>query len=104
MRALDGLGLDPVTMLHIHLTLAAHVRGIAVNLEPEAEAEQQSGVDDEEWMAAHLAAMLATPQAAERFPLLAAVPERSLDLDSLFEFGMQRMLDGIDVLIAEARR
>ncbi|WP_055493028.1 TetR/AcrR family transcriptional regulator C-terminal domain-containing protein [Streptomyces sp. TP-A0356] len=103
MRALDGLGLDPVTMIHIHVTLAAHVRGIAVNLEAEAEALQQSGVDDEEWMAAHMAAKLATPQGAERFPLLAAVPERSLDLDSLFEFGLQRLLDGIDVQVAEAR-
>jgi Tetracyclin repressor-like, C-terminal domain len=50
MRALDGLGLDPVTAVHVHATIAAHVRGLAVNLEPEAEAVAHSGVSGREWM------------------------------------------------------
>lgn len=54
MRALDGLGLDPVTMIHVHTTLAGYVRGLAANLETEAEAVQDSGITDEQWMDAHV--------------------------------------------------
>lgn len=100
MRALDGLGLDPVTMVHVHTTVAAYVRGLAVNLETEAEAVQDSGISDEQWMEAHGAPALATAD----FPLLASVPPRSLDLDTLFEFGLQRLLDGVDVLIRSRSR
>jgi DNA-binding transcriptional regulator YhcF (GntR family) len=95
MRALDGLGLDPVTMIHVHTTLAAYVRGLAVNLETEAEAVQDSGISDEEWMETHGVPAMA----AADFPLLASVPPRSLDLDTLFEFGLQRLLDGVEGLI-----
>ena len=97
MRALDGLGLDPVTMIHVHTTLAGYVRGLAVNLETEAEAVQDSGITDEQWMDAHV-----TPaMSVAAFPLLASVPPRSLNLDTLFEFGLERILDGIDALITE---
>jgi AcrR family transcriptional regulator len=97
MRALDGLGLDPVTMIHVHTTLAGYVRGLAVNLETEAEAVQDSGITDEQWMDAHV-----TPaMSVAAFPLLASVPPRSLSLDTLFEFGLERLLDGIEALITE---
>jgi DNA-binding transcriptional regulator YhcF (GntR family) len=95
MRALDGLGLDPVTMIHVHTTLAGYVRGLAVNLESEAEAVQDSGISDEQWMDAHV--MPAT--SATAFPLLASIPPHSLDLDTLFEFGLHLLLDGIAALI-----
>jgi DNA-binding transcriptional regulator YhcF (GntR family) len=95
MRALDGLGLEPVTMIHVHTTLASYVRGLAVNLETEAEAVQDSGITDEQWMDAHAA----PATAATAFPLLASIPPHSLDLDTLFEFGLQRLLDGVCVLI-----
>jgi DNA-binding transcriptional regulator YhcF (GntR family) len=99
MRALDGLGLGPVAMIHAHTTLAALVRGLAVNLETEAEAVQDSGITDEQWMDTHGTPTMTTPQAAAAFPLLASVPPHSLDLDTLFEFGLRRLLDGIAVLI-----
>jgi hypothetical protein len=82
-------------MVHVHTTLAAYVRGLAVNLETEAEAVQDSGISDEQWMEAHGVPAMATAG----FPLLASVPPRSLDLDTLFEFGLQRLLDGVDGLI-----
>jgi DNA-binding transcriptional regulator YhcF (GntR family) len=95
MRVLDGLGLDPVTMIHVHTTLAGYVRGLAMNLETEAEAVQDSGITDEQWMDAH-----GTPaMTIADFPLMASVPPRSLNLDTLFEFGLQRLLDGIGALI-----
>jgi hypothetical protein len=66
-----------------------------VNLETEAEAVQDSGITDEQWMDAH-----GTPaMGIAAFPLLAGVPPHSLDLDTLFEFGLQRLLDGVSALI-----
>jgi DNA-binding transcriptional regulator YhcF (GntR family) len=99
MRALDGLGLDPVTVVHVHATVAAHVRGLAVNLEPEAEAAAHSGISDREWMDAYGTRALAGDSAGQAFPHLARVPANSLDLGTLFEFGLQRLLDGIAMLI-----
>src|SRR6266540_2155061 len=53
LRALDNLGLDPHTRLHAVVTLLGYVRGTATNFEPQAQAEQDTGVTDEEWMDAH---------------------------------------------------
>jgi hypothetical protein len=36
---------------------------------------------------------------ATAFPLLASIPPHSLDLDTLFEFGLHLLLDGISALI-----
>jgi DNA-binding transcriptional regulator YhcF (GntR family) len=100
MRALDGLGLDPATAVHVHATVAAHVRGLAVNLEPEAEAAARSGISDHEWMDAYGTRALASGTAGQAFPHLARVPANSLDLGTLFEFGLQRLLDGISMMIS----
>jgi DNA-binding transcriptional regulator YhcF (GntR family) len=100
MRALDGLGLDPVTAVHVHATTAAYVRGLAVNLEPEAEAAANSGISDREWMDGPGARALASDAVGQAFPHLARVPANSLDLGTLFEFGLQRLLDGIAMLIS----
>ena len=53
----DGLGLDAATMLHVHVTLFSYVRGIAINIEWESEAEASSGLTEEEWMDAHSPAL-----------------------------------------------
>jgi DNA-binding transcriptional regulator YhcF (GntR family) len=99
MRALDGLGLDPATGLHIHVCVAAYVRGLAINLEPEAEAAARSGITGEQWMDARGTAALKRSSGNPAFPHLAAIPPHSLDLDTLFEFGLRRLLDGIVALI-----
>ncbi|MEK8108983.1 TetR family transcriptional regulator [Micromonospora sp. M12] len=52
LRALSGHGLDQHTQLHLVAALANHVRGTAVSLEREAEAEQDTGLTDDEWMTA----------------------------------------------------
>jgi FAD/FMN-containing dehydrogenase len=102
MRAVAGLGFDSSDMLHIAITLAGYVRGTAASLEGEAEAEQETGITDEQWMESMDPAMTAI-MASGAFPLLSGVPPRSLDLDTLFEFGLKRLLDGVGVLIAENR-
>lgn len=103
LRAMDGLGLDPVTMLYVHLTVLGYVRGMAVNFEMEAEAEQRTGITDEQWMADQ-GSQLRTVLASGSFPMMARLAGQAqfdYNLDTLFEFGLQRVLDGIGVLIAE---
>ncbi|MET7960551.1 TetR/AcrR family transcriptional regulator C-terminal domain-containing protein [Micromonospora zamorensis] len=100
LHALAGHGLDPHTQLHLVAALANHVRGTAVNLEREAEAEQDTGLTDDEWMTAQ-ADVLGGLFAAGEFPHLARLTRTAVDLnvESLFEFGLQRLLDGVATLI-----
>ncbi|MEV7778487.1 TetR/AcrR family transcriptional regulator C-terminal domain-containing protein [Kitasatospora sp. NPDC088351] len=102
LTALDGRGLDLQTMFTTHLTLFNYVRGTAVNVELEAEAEALSGQNNEEWLDTQepvFQAILATG----RFPTLARLTTAGydFDLDELFEFGLQRLLDGIAALLEE---
>ncbi|MFC5925219.1 TetR/AcrR family transcriptional regulator C-terminal domain-containing protein [Micromonospora vulcania] len=96
LAALAGHGLDEHTQLHLVAALANHVRGTAVNLEREAEAEQDTGLTDDEWMLAQADVFTALLTAGE-FPHLARLNRAPVDLnvDSLFEFGLQRLLDGV---------
>ncbi len=100
LTTLDNRGLDLPTIFTIHLTLFNYVRGTAVNIEMETEAEALSGMDSEEWMGTQepaLQALLATG----RFPTFERLATRGydFDLDHLFEFGLQRLLDGIATIL-----
>jgi DNA-binding transcriptional regulator YhcF (GntR family)/AcrR family transcriptional regulator len=103
ITALEGRGLDLQTVFTTYLTLFNYVRGTAVNVEMEAEAEALSGIDNEEWMDTQEPALLAL--AAGRFPALERLITTGydFDLDELFEFGLQRLLDGIGLLLDTAR-
>ncbi|MEW2146061.1 TetR/AcrR family transcriptional regulator C-terminal domain-containing protein [Micromonospora vinacea] len=100
LRALARHGLDQHTQLHLVAALANHVRGTAINLEREAEAEQDTGLTDDEWMAAQ-ADVFGGLLAAGEFPHLARLSRTAVDLnvESLFEFGLQRLLDGVAALL-----
>ncbi|MEH1165848.1 TetR/AcrR family transcriptional regulator C-terminal domain-containing protein [Micromonospora sp. CPCC 205539] len=102
LRALAGHGLDQHAQLHLVATLANHVRGTAISLEREAEAEQDTGLTDDEWMQAQ-ADVLAALLTAGEFPHLARLTRSPVDLnvESLFEFGLQRLLDGIADLLEQ---
>jgi DNA-binding transcriptional regulator YhcF (GntR family) len=100
LSALDGYGLDAHTIFTTHLTLINYVRGTAVNLEPEFEAEATSGMDNEEWMDTQESA-LHEILGSGRFPMFERLVRDGydFDLDALFEFGLQRLLDGFTGLI-----
>jgi AcrR family transcriptional regulator len=101
MRALDGLGLDLTTVFLVAISLTGYVRGIAVNLESEAEAVQDTGMTSDEWMDAHEATWAAL-MASGRFPMLSRIgqsPDFEYDLDRLFEFGVGLVLDGFAALL-----
>ncbi|WKE68240.1 TetR/AcrR family transcriptional regulator C-terminal domain-containing protein [Streptomyces sp. WP-1] len=100
LSVLHSRGLDLHTAFTAHLMLLNYARGIAVNLESEREAEAYSGLDSEQWMdtrAPELLDILSTG----RFPTLSrlAAAGYDLDLDALFEFGLQRLLDGMAAMV-----
>ena len=97
-RSRAGPGRD----VHRLPTLINYVRGIAVNLESEAEAEAVSGLNSEEWLDTQepqLRSILAPGQ----FPMFEQLISQEYDfsLDRIFEFGLQRLLDGLATLIAD---
>ncbi|MFF4429463.1 TetR/AcrR family transcriptional regulator C-terminal domain-containing protein [Streptomyces sp. NPDC001513] len=102
LATLHAHGLDLQSAFTAHLMLLNYSRGIAVNLETEREAEAHSGLDSEEWMDTQEPALLAV-LGTGRFPALSrlAAAGYDLDLDALFEFGLQRLLDGLAPLLDE---
>jgi AcrR family transcriptional regulator len=96
LGALRGLG-KPAALSAV-LSLFASVRGIALVMESEAQAEQDTGITADEW-AAHqgdqLAAMVAAGNLTAFRDLLADGFDYDYDLDQLFEFGLQIFLDGL---------
>ncbi|SHF14670.1 TetR/AcrR family transcriptional regulator C-terminal domain-containing protein [Streptoalloteichus hindustanus] len=97
--ALDGLGLDPTTMVNLHVLVHAFVQGLAANLEQEAQAEAATGLTEDEWMDSQQRAF-ADLVASGRYPVFGSVMASfaetgyDLDLDVLFELGLRALLDG----------
>jgi hypothetical protein len=101
LSAVDGLGLDASAMLHVCLTAVGFVRGIAIELEAEHEAEAETGLTTEEWLVSQEEPMSRVIQSG-RFPMLSRVSAEKdlvLTVDTLFEFGLPRLLDGLGVLL-----
>ncbi len=97
LTALDGYGLELSTMFTTYLMLINYVRGTAVNLEAEAEAEAATGLNSEEWLQRQEAQFWSSlpPGGYPRFQRLIS-EEYDFNLDQIFEFGLQRLLDGLD--------
>jgi AcrR family transcriptional regulator len=100
LASLDGHGLDTATMMSTHITLFTYVRGSAVHLEVEADAEAVTGLNADEWMDTQVPS-LRSMVAAGNLPTLARMIDHAYDYDqdTVFEFGLQRLLDGFAVLI-----
>jgi DNA-binding transcriptional regulator YhcF (GntR family) len=96
LEALDGRGLDTTTAFTVHIMLFNYVRGMAVNLESEAQAEAESGLTADEWMDTHADTLtsLAAGGSFPHFQRIATI-DFDLDLDSLFELGLRCLLDGL---------
>jgi len=100
MAALEAGGFEPAVQLPAAAMLANYVRGTAVNLEDEQQAVQETGMTDEDWFATQHE-RVASALAGGRLPMMtrALVGEGfELTLDLLLEFGLQRLLDGLEVL------
>jgi AcrR family transcriptional regulator len=102
LAALDTRGLDMGTTFTAYITLFNYVRGTAFNIEMEAEAQAQTGIDNEEWMD-HQAPVLTALLKSGQFPTFSRLTQVDYDfsLDHLFEFGLQRLLDGLAMMFRD---
>ncbi|MEJ7730144.1 MAG: TetR/AcrR family transcriptional regulator C-terminal domain-containing protein [Polyangiaceae bacterium] len=103
-EGLERAGVDAATILRMHVTVYAYVQGLAVNLEAEAEAQGETGIDDQAWMASKGSAYEALAKSG-RFPAFARVTEElqegfDLPIDAVFEFGVRTLLDGFERIVA----
>lgn len=105
LTALDGAGLDHHTTFTAYITLVNYVRGVALNLELEAAAEAATGLDSEEWLTAQAPRLQALVETG-RFPVFTRYVAQDYDfsLEGLFEFGLARLLDGLEAQAGEAGR
>ena len=106
LRALTPLGLSMESMMHISVLVFSHVKGMAIDIASEAEQRQDTGLTADEYMttrATDIAAMISPTD----LPILATLvrsDDFDLDMDALFEFGLQRLLDGIETWLATTDR
>ncbi|MFC9594621.1 TetR/AcrR family transcriptional regulator C-terminal domain-containing protein [Streptomyces sp. NPDC056944] len=103
LAVLRGTPLTSSQKLHTHLTLFAFVQGLALADDLEEQARLDTGLSDDEWMEQNEPRFDAM-QSARPYPLLDAVTRDGgfeLSLETLFEFGLRRTLDGIATMIDE---
>jgi AcrR family transcriptional regulator len=106
LRALTGLGLDDPTIFRLHLALFGYVHGSAASLEAEAREEAETGVTLWQWIHAREAETRSVMESGS-FPHSVRVflhADTGFDLDTIFETGLARMLDGIAALLPRAWR
>jgi DNA-binding transcriptional regulator YhcF (GntR family) len=96
LSTLRGLGLSSNDMMQTHIVLFGYVRSMALSLQSEAQALQDTGMTNDEWIDTQGENMVRAI-ASGRFPTMQYVlrQEFDFDLDKLFEFGLARLLDGV---------
>ena len=122
LRIFDGLGLPAVEVARAANSLAGFVRGGAKAVSDATAAEQATGVSDDDWWTARspLLDEVVGDTWATRFPVSTrlseqqafdqldrpddSLPYTARDAYDAFEFGLQRLLDGVDAHIAAASR
>src|SRR5918995_4767314 len=121
MRLFDGLGLTAVDQTRMVGVVASFVRGAARAVADARAAERATGVSDDDWWNARSAVLeeLVGDWWPERYPTLArleaekaflqaerspddATPYMEYEELAVFEFGLQRLLDGIEAYVRAA--
>lgn len=105
LRAIDGIGLTDVEMDQVITLVTGFVHGTARGAVEASQVESQTGMSDEQWWAAH-APFLSRISDATRYPTAARVGQAAgealggaYSAEHTFEFGLERLLDGIEALI-----
>ncbi|GAA1550651.1 TetR/AcrR family transcriptional regulator [Kribbella lupini] len=107
LRPLDGLGLGDVEMDSALALILTHVQGTARAAAEHLRTQRESGLTDQEWwlttgplLDRYMAGL------ADRFPVAGRVGtatgeefQAAMDADHAFRFGLDRILDGIQLLI-----
>ena len=105
LRELEGIGLNEIEMDSVVGLINGYVEGAVARAVAGEETERRTGITDEQWWRAH-APVLSRIADVELFPTAARVgaiagAAHGSAYDPLhgFEFGLARVLDGIDVLV-----
>ncbi len=108
LRAIDGLGLSDLDMDLIVTMVGDYVHGSVRTAVEAAQAEQRTGMTDLQWWEAH-APLLEKVVDWTLFPTATRVGETvgelyqaPVDPERTFEFGLQRVLDGIELYLKNA--
>lgn len=100
LRALAGTGLAERELVAMISVIDGYVRGVARTSVDAAQVEQRTGVTDEQWYAS-VAPMLDKLIQPSRYPTITRFHYSGVFDDPIdpFDFGLQRLLDGIEALI-----
>ncbi|MET8145816.1 TetR/AcrR family transcriptional regulator [Sphaerisporangium sp. NPDC005288] len=105
LAAVEGIGLTDLEMDSVVTLVAGFVHGAARGAVDAAQVAQRTGVSDEQWWWAH-APYLAKVMDPSRYPLSARVGTAAGEEygaasapQQAFEFGLQRVLDGVEALV-----
>ncbi|KAA5826569.1 TetR/AcrR family transcriptional regulator [Saccharopolyspora hirsuta] len=100
MTALTGRGLDPRAALSTYLLVSGYVQGMALLVVAESQALRDTGVRAGTWWSSGRLAGLVD---SGRYPWLTELATGELPgpeaVDGWFEFGLQRVLDGVAVFL-----
>jgi AcrR family transcriptional regulator len=103
LRTIAGIGLTGGQMMAVVGLVLSYVRGQARQLAETARTEQRSGVSDEQFWR-DFAPLLDPHLDADRFPTLASLwRDENFGGEDEFEFGLARVLDGIEAFVANRR-
>ncbi|GAA4460067.1 TetR/AcrR family transcriptional regulator [Phytohabitans houttuyneae] len=92
LRAMDGTTLTPAERNAVLMTLASYVHGAARASVEAARTERESGITEREWWAAHRPYV-------EWAEDPSGTGDREADHWFAFEFGLARILDGLDAFV-----
>jgi AcrR family transcriptional regulator len=104
LQAVDGIGLTEDEMLGAVVALSSFVAGLAKTTIEAMQAADRTGISDEEWWEIQ-GEYVGPAVVAGELPMLTKVGEAGAfnSMFDNFEFGLQRMLDGLGVLIDRRR-
>jgi AcrR family transcriptional regulator len=104
LRAMADTGLSPGDVVNAVELVGHYVAGAARRAAEEADVQRRTGISDEAWWAAR-ETFWQTYFAAERYPTLSALFEAgAFDARAqAFEFGLQRVLDGIEAYLGRLK-
>lgn len=107
LRAVDGLGLTEIEMDLLVSLVGDYVNGAVRPAVEAAQAQARTGMSDQQWWEAY-GPLLGEVLDPERFPTAmrvgaaaGAAYDAAHDPDRSFEFGLQRILDGIEAFIQQ---
>ncbi|ONI81079.1 TetR family transcriptional regulator [Actinosynnema sp. ALI-1.44] len=108
LRAVADTGLSEVEMDAVLTLVLQYVHGAARVSVEKTRAERETGMTDNDWWAAHQP-FLAQIGDAEKYPVAATVGaaagaafDGTIDPAFAFEFGLDRLLDGIEVFVSRS--